>query len=625
MGNLDEASYLIAVRMLCWSLGFVAAVVLTACAHARARPFDPDTVTRRYVAVRGDDVIGTQEIVDVDPKTMRVRWSIELDRRRTELDAGYALGANEHPVWVETTGHDAWGRPIVERFLQTRREANWSNRGEKGRRRTRGGAFYFSFDRVPEEYALLTRALLAAKNRRLPLTPTGHASLVSLESRTLSGSSGSVNVRAYGIEGLDHVPVEIWLDARGRMVALARAEYTVIWDRWREHAAPLEAARAARDRRRHVAWTRELRHRSPTTLAIVGADVFDPNTHDVLVDQTVLVTDDRISAVGPTAAVAVPADARRLEARRALLVPGLWDLSGSSESFDGLLHVAAGITSIRPRPSVAQTPPAWLSASGDVIGPRIHAPARYDSMRRASCRTQPTEARPKFDNVVHTAIAVNWSDDAGPDDDPLCLTAWDLALSHAIADDDWPALVDLAVPVEIELATIEHLLTAKSRAPSPGLGRRIDEWPLVARRRLTGGGFAATSDDPTATRRHYEAHFDDLVSQLDDWADDGMLLLPVGGEWPGTGLHRSLELLVASGWTPAQALASVTLGAAEIAGHGHELGTISPGKLADFVLVGGDPLTEIGDIERVRVVVLGGDIVDVGELRAAALRAEPTR
>jgi imidazolonepropionase-like amidohydrolase len=65
---------------------------------------------------------------------------------------------------------------------------------------------------------------------------------------------------------------------------------------------------------------------------------------------------------------------------------------------------------------------------------------------------------------------------------------------------------------------------------------------------------------------------------------------------------EELGLLVDAGMSPAQALHSATLSAAQLLGLGDELGTIAPGKRADLVVVDGDPLdvgTLAGRIERV--------------------------
>jgi imidazolonepropionase-like amidohydrolase len=74
-----------------------------------------------------------------------------------------------------------------------------------------------------------------------------------------------------------------------------------------------------------------------------------------------------------------------------------------------------------------------------------------------------------------------------------------------------------------------------------------------------------------------------------------------------------LPLLVAAGLTPMQALRAATGWAAECLGIERELGTLEKGKLADLVVVDGDPLADLRiltDLARIRLVVKGG-VVEV--------------
>jgi imidazolonepropionase-like amidohydrolase len=78
---------------------------------------------------------------------------------------------------------------------------------------------------------------------------------------------------------------------------------------------------------------------------------------------------------------------------------------------------------------------------------------------------------------------------------------------------------------------------------------------------------------------------------------------------PGASLHRELELYVAGGLTPAQALKSATSDAADLLGITARTGTIQVGKDADLVLVSGDPLADIRATRRILNVVRGGVLV----------------
>ena len=74
----------------------------------------------------------------------------------------------------------------------------------------------------------------------------------------------------------------------------------------------------------------------------------------------------------------------------------------------------------------------------------------------------------------------------------------------------------------------------------------------------------------------------------------------------GFTLHREMESLVAAGLTPWQALAAATRNPAEFLHALNEWGTIEPGKRADLVLLGADPLADIRNTTRIEGVAVGG-------------------
>jgi imidazolonepropionase-like amidohydrolase len=87
---------------------------------------------------------------------------------------------------------------------------------------------------------------------------------------------------------------------------------------------------------------------------------------------------------------------------------------------------------------------------------------------------------------------------------------------------------------------------------------------------------------------------------------------------PGFALHRELKLLVDAGFTPLAAIRAATLHSARTLGVADRLGTIEPGKLADLVLVDGDPAADITAIGRTRRVWLAGAAHDPADLRRKA-------
>jgi imidazolonepropionase-like amidohydrolase len=71
---------------------------------------------------------------------------------------------------------------------------------------------------------------------------------------------------------------------------------------------------------------------------------------------------------------------------------------------------------------------------------------------------------------------------------------------------------------------------------------------------------------------------------------------------------REMQLLLASGLAPMDVIEASTRNAARVCGHGDELGTLEPGKLADVIIVDGDPLVNIEAMSQIMVVIKGGQI-----------------
>jgi hypothetical protein len=86
------------------------------------------------------------------------------------------------------------------------------------------------------------------------------------------------------------------------------------------------------------------------------------------------------------------------------------------------------------------------------------------------------------------------------------------------------------------------------------------------------------------------------------------------------GLHGELEMFVRLGLTPVEALRTATSYAAEALGYGADLGTIEAGKIADIVILDGDPLADIRNTRKVKAVVKNGRLFDMKTLMSGTIQ-----
>ena len=97
-----------------------------------------------------------------------------------------------------------------------------------------------------------------------------------------------------------------------------------------------------------------------------------------------------------------------------------------------------------------------------------------------------------------------------------------------------------------------------------------------------------------------------------------------GSDWRDVNQAREFQYYADYGMTPMEAIQSGTSRAAEVLGWSDKLGTVEPGKWADLVAVSGDPIKDIGELQRVKFVMKSG-IVFKDELSAERARGSRDR
>jgi len=91
----------------------------------------------------------------------------------------------------------------------------------------------------------------------------------------------------------------------------------------------------------------------------------------------------------------------------------------------------------------------------------------------------------------------------------------------------------------------------------------------------------------------------------------------IGGALPGFGDQRNYELLLEAGFTPTDAIKIMTLNGATILGVDKQLGSVTAGKLADLVVIRGNPIAEPASIRNVTIVFKDGVGYDAPKLQAS--------
>jgi Amidohydrolase family len=158
-------------------------------------------------------------------------------------------------------------------------------------------------------------------------------------------------------------------------------------------------------------------------------------------------------------------------------------------------------------------------------------------------------------------------------------------------------------------------------------------WRDVTWKRFTDEMMPDLMHDPLALRRDYFAHNLQIVGALHRAGVPflaGTDTAPGVYIMPGFSLHDELANFVEAGFTPMEALQTATSNPARFLGTQASAGSIERGKVADLLLLTANPLENIRNSEKIKVVVANGRVFDraaldqiLKQVQAAAMRPGP--
>ena len=656
-------------------LFFLAGLSLAAASLAEGVP-PPAGEESRYTVFMGNRSAGLVTY-RVEPGGESVLTLKVSDRGRgQDLTSRMKLDGAGVPLRIRVTGKDYWQNPVDERFDLDQGKAVWSSAGEKGETQLPGPAFFTTLSSPRQDLGVLAMALLQSSGGRLPLLPGGESSIEKVGATRLESGGKAVDLTLYAISGLDLTPDYVWMESPRSFFGRYDGFVTVIREGWENAAPVLVKAQAGAVAGREKALAAKLSRRPAGPLVVKGARLFNPEDGKVRAGMTVVVSGNRIREVGRDGEIPVPPGAEIVDARGKMLMPGLWDMHQHLTSSDGIVDLASGVTTSRDLGNDSDTllglKRSW--DSGEALGPRIvlagvidgpgpyvsptnvlvdteekaraavasYAGLGYEQVKiyssvdpklvpfiaaeahRRGLRvsghipnglTAEQAVREGFDEIQHVNfLFLNFL----PGIDTRT-AARITAVAQKGAELDLKSepvraflrlLKEKRTVVDPTVSLLEDKLTARPSELGPSLVPIADRLPYTVRRSL----LATTLPVPAGMEQRYRDSFRAALAMVRALYDAGIPIVAGTDGLAGVTLHRELENYVAAGIPAPDALKMATLVPAQVMRRDKDLGTIAPGKLADFILVDGDPSTRISDIRRVILTVKDGVLYDTAGL-----------
>ena len=653
-------------HVLCLSLALLLAAPVLAGPAAAAE-------TIRYVAlVDGGTKAGEQVVRKDDDGTTHVDFIFKDNGRGPELKEEYKLAADGTYSQYKVTGTSTFGAKVDETFSRTGDSAEWKSTSDQGKQSVSGTALYSALGGTPEGFSVAMSALAKRGDGKLPLIPSGTLTVRKVADAEVVRGNDKRTVQLVAMTGVGLTPTFAWAttDADPRLFAFIYPGFLqLIEEGWESNAMALETRQKQAEGEVLIGMEQRLAHPLAGTTLIRNARVFDSEKATLGAASDVLIRDGRIVSLSDSGGEKTKAD-NVIDAGGKVLLPGLFDMHAHFGPWDGGLHLAAGITTIRDMGNDNATLQQLMAqlSEGKLLGPSVVPAGFIEGESKMSARNGFV-----IKNLDEAKKAVDWYADHGypqvkiynsfPKDILRDTAAYahqrGLRVSGHIpafmraqdaVDQGYDeiqhinqVMLNFFVTPETDTRTLERFyLVAKKTA-----GLDFDSKPVqdfianLAKKQIVIDPTLATFEfihqregelspivadvadhlppdiqrsrrvgemniPDDATEALYTKSFDKLVEFVGRMYKAGVPLVAGTDEISGFTLQRELELYVKAGITPAQVLQIATWNGAKYTRTTADRGSVAVGKRADLILVDGDPTQDIADIRKVALVIKQG-------------------
>ena len=403
------------------------------------------------------------------------------------------------------------------------------------------------------------------------------------------------------------------------------------------------------------------------TLVLDGGTLIDGTGRAPITNAVVVVKGDRITAVGTRGQVQIPAGATVIKTDGRTILPGLVDTHVHLRDWHIPFFLAYGVTTIGDihndtKWSLAQRE---LLKSGKMQGPRL-----FVSGARVSGLGGPAMQDPSYVKDVPEARAyIRYLKSVGADQVKVDRTITDEQLGAVLDEANKQGLRvfghtrNIKVAIDLGMKHMEHtdtmaraLLEQEGKNPEPKdttpesllnpalMPALIDYevkqqvfvdptlyivwWSATDRWHDTVKAAEQLAKDPnlafvpdamktrwTTPPKATRPGFDNVVKFLTQFSAAGGKIL-VGSDAnenqvvPGLASHVEMQMMTDMGIPAMKAIQGATLFGAEMMGRQKDYGSVEVGKMADFVVIEGDPLKDITATRNIKTVIMGGKVMD---------------
>jgi imidazolonepropionase-like amidohydrolase/dipeptidyl aminopeptidase/acylaminoacyl peptidase len=394
-------------------------------------------------------------------------------------------------------------------------------------------------------------------------------------------------------------------------------------------------------------------------IALRNARLITMKGDEVIARGDIVITDNRITAIGPAGRVTIPAGADVRDVRGKTIMPGLVDVHAHTWVAWGvhraqvsqfLAQLAYGVTTQRDPQTSSEDALTYqdLMETGALIGPRLYStgPGVFGADNIRSLE-EAREVLRRYSDHYNTKTIKQYLAGDRKVRQWVIMAAKELGLTPTTEGgsnftmnltlmQDGYAGLEHSLPISPFYGDVVKLGATSGLTYTPTL--------IVSYGGPTGRQYylTRTDVDQEAKLRLFTPHdeldkwkrtdfqrtdqyvFQAQAEQLKKWVEGGGKAgLGSHGEVQGLGTHWELWMMASGGMTPMHALRAATLDSADSIGLARDIGSLEVGKMADLLVLDANPLDDLKNTAKISQVMKNGRLYDAATLNETFPRQKP--
>lgn len=620
-----------------------------------------------YSLYFGDNKAGFYHSSQADDGRYQFEYEYNDRGRGPHLIENIRLDSEGKMTTLEIQGHNYLKDTVSEIFAIKADRASWKSRTEEGSTAARKAAFYVGVNSFFGNTELLVRNLMNSSGRSIELYPSGQVTISEIEEIKLHDT---LSLKLVEMVGFSFSPSYVWMDKEDRFFAAPSTWMSCIRDGYEAFTEQLLEIQTAKEKAYYGKTAQSLTEIPSRKLLISHVNVFDSKNGILLKNKHVLINGKTIEAI-LDGQEELPDNVQNIDGAGKTLLPGLFDMHTHLGRSSGILNLAAGVTSVRDLANSFDLPEIRDEFNENkVLGPRIlimsgfidqagpyagpigkiiktleegldavdfYHERGYQQIKLYSsidpdwveplaekahglgmrvCGHIPAymlaeeAVRAGYDEIQHiNMIALNFMSDTIDTRTPLRFSmigehAHEIDLNGAAFKNFVQLLKKENIVLDPTVGIFEGMLASKAGEADPQFAEILDRLPIQVKRGFYSGGLPIPADREEQFKRSY----DKLLAMIRVLHESGITIVPGTDAMSGFSLHKELENYVRAGIPANEVLTMATLTSAQVVEQDNQLGSIEAGKLADVILVDGNPVEDISQIRRVELTIKNGNI-----------------